>query len=110
MSVPGRRQGLSSSGKSENSGLAIDFLEHRIVNQDRPASISISVIGFPFASYTGLASISIVEVLIPGYDDPNRDAPALLGGSALTVCGGRDFELVAGEAVLLGSFFIAFTR
>lgn len=54
--------------------------------------------------------MSSLEVFTAGYDDPNRDTPALLGGSALTECGGRDFELVAGEAVLLGSILIAFTR
>lgn len=70
----------------------------------------ISVIGFPLASYTGLASMSSLEVFTARYEDPNRDTPALLGGSTLIDCGGRGLELEAGEAVLLGSCLIAFTR
>lgn len=34
--------------------------------------MSMSVIGFPFGSYIGLASTSILEVLIAGYVAPAR--------------------------------------
>lgn len=38
-----------------------------------PPSMSISVIGLPFGSYIGLASGSILEVLIAGYEAPDRN-------------------------------------
>ena len=48
-----------------------------------PASISKSVIGLPFGSYTGFASTSICDVRTAGYDAPERGGVALAGASVL---------------------------
>lgn len=58
-------------------------------------SMSISVIGFPLASCTGFASTSMLEVLIAGYEAPDRLASTEMG---VDVVGISTFG--NGEAVL----------
>ena len=46
--------------------------------------MSISVIGLPFGSYIGLASTSILEILMAGYEAPDREGVVLMDDSFFT--------------------------
>ncbi len=64
--------------------LAMYFATRFVELVDVPASMSISVIGFPLGSYIGLASTSNFEDLIAGYKEPDRGGVAFAEGSSLT--------------------------
>src|SRR5690348_7495838 len=95
MSVPGRRQGLSSVGKS--------------------ASMSVAMMVFPVVGWTGFPLTSIVDVWIAGYEEPGFNgtvcfAPAAAGTGVETsrwgvAVGVADFEIIdeSAEAGRCGS-------
>lgn len=86
--------------------LQLGFVE--IVNI--PASISISVMGFPLGSYMGLASTSSFEDLIAGYEEPDRGGVAFAEGSSLTAGDRAGLFAVSGVEVRTGVALTMETR
>lgn len=75
-----------------------------------PASMSISVIGLPFGSYIGLASTSILEVLVAGYVAPEREDVGFAKASCPGAGDCRDLLASSGVAALTGDVLTALMR
>ena len=111
MSVPGRRQGFSSSEKSTE---ILDLDSYALLSIFEPASMSISVMGFPLGPYTGFALTSNDDVFIAG-----EEAEGFVEvGVALPVrstfragdCGRLELSSAEMEGVLDEDTFIALIR
>ena len=75
-----------------------------------PASMSISVIGFPLGSYIGLASTSMLEDLTAGYEAPDLWGAAFTEDSTLTAGDRGVLGTESGVEVLTGVFLTMETR
>lgn len=93
----------------------MDFIISKLASRwssggPQPASISTSVIGLPFGSYIGLASTSILEILIAGYVVPGRADVGLVGASCPGAGDWKGLPIGSGVAVASGDCLIALTR